>query len=286
MVEICIHLSDGFPVLSLTLITEPLRVANRELGRARFTWSIVSDTGGALRSSSGMDLHTLPSWEQTPDAAIVLASYRPERSATDATLAWLRGLDRRGCLLGCVDTGALVLARAGLLGARPAAVHPEAIDGFQRQFPESLFMDRLHDFSPPRFSSAGGVATLDMTLALIGHFSHERLARSVAEILTYDPAPPGGRARIRSGSVAPAVRDAVALMEAHPRASLGIPDIADRVGVPVWKLNRLFQRYLHSSPTSYYVDLRLSRARDMLRNTTMAIGDVATACGYDNAEYL
>lgn len=284
MIHIYIHISDGFPILSLTLVTEPLRVANRELGRDRFGWEVVSDQGCVVSSSSGIPLETSPLPENLPDAVILLSSYKPDRAATDPTLAWLRRMDRSGCLMGCVDTGALTFAKAGLLMVRPAATHPESMAGFQRQFPGSLFVDRMVDFSPPRFSSAGGVSTLDMTLALIGHFMDERVARRVSEVLTYKPLFEGWRPEAIPESIPSAVRDAVSIMDAHLSKCLRIAEIAQRVDLPIWKLNRLFQRYLHASPTSYYVDRRLGRARDMLRNTSLPVGEVASDCGYDNAE--
>ncbi len=279
-----VHIADGFPVLSLTLVTEPLRVANREMGREAFTWRVVSEEGGARRSSSGMPVDTVALPQSPPDVAILLASYQPERSAGTATLAWLRKLDRHGSLLGCVDTGALVFARAGLLVTRPAAAHAEAIPGFQRQFPGSLFVDRLHDFTPPRCSSAGGVSTLDMTLALIAHFSDARIARRVAEILNHTPVMADLPASRLPGSVPGALRDAVAIMEANLGAPIRVADIARQLDLPVWKLNRLFQASLHTSPTHFYLRRRLARARDMLRNTTLSVGEIAEDCGYGNAD--
>ncbi|MEW2912644.1 helix-turn-helix domain-containing protein [Leisingera sp. JC11] len=284
MVKVALLLADRFPILSLTLITEPLRVANRELGRQSFEWLAVSDKGGICQSSSGIPLDTTALPGEAPDAAILLSSYKPDRSSTVEALSWLRGLDRKGCLLGCVDTGALVFARAGLLGVRPAAAHPEAIAGFHRQFPDSLFVDRMFDFSPPRFSSAGGVATLDMTLALIAHFTSQRLAQRVAQILTYDPPVAGWMPQAIPQSIPQEARDAVAIMPSNLSRGMRISEIARELEIPVWKLNRLFNRYLHSSPTSYFVRLRLAKARDMLRNTTLPVGDIATECGYDNAE--
>lgn len=272
------------PVLSLSLITEPLRVANRELGRSGFDGVVVSDGGGTCSSSSALPLRTLDQDDCKPDAALLLASYQPERSYTPRTLSWLRRLDRQNCLLGCVDTEALVFARAGLLDARPAAAHPEAIAGFHRQFPDSLFIDRMFDFSPPRCSSAGGVATLDMTLSLIAHFATDQLARRVAQILIYERHLATWQPQPMPGSIRHVLRDAVAVMQSNLVHPLPVSSVAGTLGVPVWKLNRLFTRYLYASPTSYYVGMRLERARDMLRNTTLRVGDVATECGYDNAE--
>ena len=285
MTEIAIHISEGFPVLSYTLISEPLRVANRELGQRAFSWTAVSDTGGTVSSSSGIPLEAKPLPLPVPDAAILLASYNPDRAATPPTIAWLRRLDRAGVLLGCVDTGALVLARAGLLSRHPAAVHPEALAGFSRQFPLSVFIDRLFDFAPPRMSSAGGIATMDMTLALIAHHKGAHLARRVSDILTYEQ-------RLVERHIGPAVeraldpalRDALVLMRGNLSEPLPISEIARRIGIPGWRLARLFKRYLRQAPISYYLRLRLERARDMLRNSALPIGEIANACGYENIE--
>lgn len=285
MVDIAIHVSDGFPMLSLALMVEPLRVANRERAGPTFQWRIVADEAGPVAASSGLTVEAEPLPAKVPDAAIVLASYRPEHAATTSTLAWLRRNDRMGALIGCVDTGALVLARAGLLRRRPAAAHPEAIAGFRQQFPDSLFFDRLHDFSPPRFSSAGGVATMDMTLAMITHFENAQAARNVATVLTYtgsqaDP----NTAESEGAPEDPVLVDAQAIMAASLDQPIPISLIAHRCGVPGWRLTRLFRRRLHTSPTSHYVGLRLARAREMLRNSTLRLGDIASACGYDNVD--
>ena len=88
MRQIYVHLSEGFPALSLMLVTEPLRVANRELGHRIFSWQLVSEEGVNLRSSSRFDVPTITLLTAKPDALILLASYRPERAATEAPLAW------------------------------------------------------------------------------------------------------------------------------------------------------------------------------------------------------
>lgn len=289
MPDISVVLSDDFPVLSLTLITEPLRVANRELARPLFTWRLVSEKGGRISSSSGFEVDTAPLDNGKPDALILLTSYGPDRSATGTVLAWLRRMDRAGCLMGCVDTGALVFARAGLLNRRPAAAHHEAIVGFAREFPGKLFVDRRFDFAPPRFSSAGGIATADMTLALIAHFAAPAVATRVAAILNY--APPD---RTRTGSapasadrleaISPVLAQAVDLMRTNLSSPLEVSRISLACGVPGWKLTRLFKRHLHHSPAAYYLSLRLDQAQDMLRNSSLSVGDIASECGYDNIE--
>ncbi len=287
--RIDIVLADGFPLLSLALVSEPLRVANRESLGQVYDWRYLSNGGGVVHSSSGIAIPTVAMDEQPSDAVILLSSYHPETALTPELMRWLRKKAREGTLMGCVDTGALVFAEAGLLRGRPAAAHFEAIPGYSAQYPQEMFIDRLFDFNPPRCSSAGGVATFDMTLAMIGHFSGTALADRVAGILTYLPSDhPGTQGRASGdrtlGLVNKDLARAVEIMVQTLQAPVAIADISARTNVPAWHLTRLFRRHLHRSPAAYYLGLRLERARNLLRNSHHRVGEIASLCGFENHE--
>lgn len=173
--------------LSLALITEPFRVCNRELAEQFWTWRFVSAEGGSVASFSGIEIETLPLTRTEPDIVLLMSSYHPETALEKPLLSWLKSRARSGAIMGCVDTGALVFAEAGLLRTAPAAVHFEALRGYREKYPGEMFVDCLFDVSANRCSSAGGVATFDMTLGLIERFNGKGLADRVAEILTYSP---------------------------------------------------------------------------------------------------
>ncbi|WP_421701800.1 GlxA family transcriptional regulator [Aliiroseovarius sp.] len=284
-----IVLTETFPILSLTLVTEPLRVANRESVEHLWRWRFLSIGGGPMVSSSGMQVDTEPLDDSPSDVVLLLSSYRPESSLVPALLSWLKRRARAGAVMGCVDTGALIFAEAGLLSRVPAAVHFEALRGFREQFAEEMFVDRLFNLSGQRCSSAGGVATFDMTLGLIARFNGQDLAKRVAEILTYRPTGHDGPQQklLTDTSLARLDRNlarAVDLMLATLDQPLPITEIASRVGVPVWTLGRLFKHYLKASPATYYRGLRLSEARNLLRNSSLRVSDISAACGFDNPE--
>lgn len=287
-----IVIGEGFPLLSLALVTEPLRLANRESLRPVFRWRILSVDGNSPKSSSGHALEVSGGLDEKPtDAVILLASYAPDRMKTDAFLSWLRRRARSGCLMGCVDTGALLFAEAGLLDRRPAAVHHEAVVAFRESRGEAFFSDRLFNMDEDRCSSAGGVVTMDMTLALISHFEDKRLARRVAEILNYRPLE-SDRADGSFGidwsipRIDRTLAKAIEMMLANMETPLPIGDIANRLEWPVWKLRRLFIRHLGKSPQVYYLELRLDRARNLLRNSQEMIGKIALMCGFPASESL
>ena len=71
-------LTESFPLLSMTLVTEPLRVANRELGRNVWSWRLLSVDGGTVRSSSGFEFGTEKLDDEPSKIVLLLSSYRPE----------------------------------------------------------------------------------------------------------------------------------------------------------------------------------------------------------------
>ena len=290
MHTIDILLVEGFPLLSLSLVTEPLRLANRERLEQVFNWRLLSLDGQSVRSSSGLALSVDGTLDDAPaDAVLLLSSYHPERALQPALLDWLRRRARRGQLMGCVDTGALLFARAGLLSRRPAAAHHEAIAAYRTAFSDEMFIDRMFDFAPERCSSAGGVATIDMTLALISHFTSPKLARRIAEILNYRrlETEQAQGSFGRDWSIARINRDlarAVEIMIANIDTTLSVASVADRANLPPWRMRRLFLKYLRMTPSAYYRRLRLDRARAMLRNSHAPVGEIAVRCGFDSHE--
>ncbi len=290
MRNIAILLVEAFPLLSLSLVTEPLRLANRELVSPAFLWRCLSPDGGTLRSSSGFPITPDGGLDSHPaDAVLLLSSYRPEAGFSPALLAWLRRRAAEGALMGCVDTGGLIFAEAGLLSGHPAALHHEAVAAYGAKRERLFLLDRLFDLTPSRCSSAGGVATLDMTLALIGHFTEPAIARRVAEILNYQPLEtPRARGRFGRDWSLPRVDRhlgrCVEIMIANIEEPLALRDIAAQAGLPPWRMRRLFAKYLKQSPGAYYQEIRLEKGRNLLRNAHAQVGEIAALCGFESLE--
>ncbi len=290
MRQIDIVLLDNFPSLSLAMITEPLRLANREKVTQCFRWRILGAAAQTVRSSSGLKIQCDATLDfQRADAVILLSSYEPEIGLTPILINWLKQRAQQGQLMGCVDTAALIFAAAGLLEKYPAAVHHEAIEGFKIEFPHTYFSDQLFTFNKSRCSSAGGVVTVDMTLALINHFESDELATRVTEILNYQPIN-SAQSLSKAGRswdvprVNRQLAHCVEIMIANIDTPISIQRLASMVGLKEWGIRRLFLRYLKQTPLTYYRNIRLSRAQDMLRNSHASIGGIASACGFENFE--
>ena len=69
-------------------------------------------------------------------------------------------------------------------------------------------------------------------------------------------------------------------MEANLEEPIDLDELACFVDISRRQLERLFQKYLHCSPSRYYLKLRLIRARQLLKQTSMSIIEVASVCGF------
>ncbi len=282
-----------FSMMAFVSAIEPLRVANRLAERRLYRWDILSRDGQAVAASNGMALVADRAITQHPryDMAIVCASFTPERYFDKRLAQWLRRLSVAGIDLGAMDTGSFFLGWAGLLDQHRATTHWESLDSFREQFPKIAVENGLFVIDRKRWTSAGGTATLDMMLHLISRQHGHRLASAVSEQFVHAAirAPedsqrmtPGKRQGVTHRGLAKAIE----LMEAHLEDPIAHQRIAERIGLSLRQLERLFRRHFRLSPRRYYLDLRLQRARSLLHYTDMPMVEIAIACGFASAAHF
>ncbi|MCK2045858.1 MULTISPECIES: GlxA family transcriptional regulator [Chromohalobacter] len=279
-----------FSMMAFFSAVEPLRIANRIAGDTLFTWRVISLDSAPVTASNDMTLLADDSLESAPTlpSIAICASFEPEEHLTRRLLRWLHQRDQDGCVLGGIDTGSLILARAGLLTGHRVTLHWESLPAFRERFPELDAVESLFEVGPRRFSCAGGAAAMDMMLDLIARRHGEALAAAVSEQLVH--------ARMRSrhdqqrqaltqrlGTHKHSVIEAVALMERHLETPLSLARLAARIGISLRQLQRLFEQELGERPRDHYLRLRLQRARQLLRETDRDILSVGLACGFTSA---
>jgi transcriptional regulator GlxA family with amidase domain len=184
-----------------------------------------------------------------------------------------------------------LLARAGLLDGRRCTLHWENLAAFAEQFPRITTTTDIFVIDGDRFTCSGGTAALDMMLELITARDGRALANDVSEQFIH-PRIRGARdqqrmaAQSRLGAASEKLVAAVGLMESSTEEAREVADIAARVSLSARQLERLFAKYVHKSPSRYYRELRLDRARRLLLETTKPILDIAVACGFASASHF
>jgi transcriptional regulator GlxA family with amidase domain len=106
-------------------------------------------------------------------------------------LEYVRSAARSADVVGSTGNGALVLAAAGLLQGRRAAIHPAYADQLRRLGAEPALEKWRADGK--LFTAGGGTAGIDLMIYLVARFKSERSARLAQLMTEYDPHPPFGQ---------------------------------------------------------------------------------------------
>ncbi len=286
-------LLPAFPLLSFSSAIEPLRLANRQTERTLYDWKLLSVHGGPVCAAAGVQLGTDSGLADMPDVdlLLVVAGSGAEWFKDQATFARLRQLARQRRALGAVSLGSYLLARAGLLNDCRCTVHWENLEAFREEFPRLKVTTEVFENDRDRLTCSGGTAALDMMLNYIGYQHGWELAIEVADVFMHERIRDSEDVqrmplRTRIGVSHPKLLEVVHLMEASTDEVLSRADLADVVGLSNRQLERLFQRYLGTTPGQYYLGCRLWRARQLLRQTALAVVDIAVACGFSTASHF
>jgi len=289
--HLLILVTPNFNLATTAAFIDPFRAANYLEGETRASWSVASLTGGFCPASNGLGIMT----EKLKDLqnnfyeiVILSSSWTPEAFEAPSLLAALRNWARMGAVIGALDTGALILADAGLIPSGKATIHYEHIDAFKELHPDMDITEELFVRDKKYFSCAGGLASADIALHLIREHWGDGLANGAARYIfcptlreagspqNPDNSEPIGTPVIRT------LKQAIAVMECHLENILPIPEIARRVKISHRQLDRLFLRHVGKSPVIYYRDIRLDRARGLVTQTDMSMAEIAIACGFSN----
>ena len=286
-------LLNEFSLLAFASAIEPLRSANRQSGRQLYQWVITSPDGGPAVASNGVEVTTdgNPSALQECRMVFVCAGVNVRENTHRNILNLVRRLDRKGAVIGAICTGTYVMAAAGLLDDRRCTIHWENIDGLSEEFPELEITNDLFEVDGTRVTCSGGTASLDMMLNLIAQAHGANLAAEVSDQFIHDRIrEPTDRQRMelrsRLGVSHPKLLAVVKTMEDNLEEPLAQTDVARMTNLSTRQLERLFRKYLNTTPTRYYLNLRLARARHLLRQTSMSILSVALACGFVSASHF
>lgn len=272
-------------ILEVASVLDPLRNANRHLGREGFRWRVVTPDGGPVPLTCGIELPSRGGLEAAAgaDVLIVIAGYDQAGGAGRGLVARLRRDAGRFRAIGGVDAGSWVLARAGLLDGHRATVHWEDLEDFSMSYPSIEVVPDRFVLSGNRFTAGGAVPAADLMLHLIKARCGAGVAGQVADSFLYDARADGTRPQ-RPGLV-PGARDprlsaALTAMSQTLDEPLPLTQIARAQGIGLRRLEQVFRDGLGQGPGAAYLELRLQAARRMMADTRHPIREIALRCGF------
>ena len=246
---------------ALTAALKPLRTANQLATDKLYKWQVISETGDPVTAADGLSLKADGSIHNCRelDAVILISREDSLPVLTKSLVRWLLQQAEQGVLLGGVGGGVGLLLMVGLedtLAGRCASNEPENVDQ-------------------------------EPALKLISTEHGARLAGTVRNLLALDRSREASSGHWRTstgmpiaGEHKPELADVIELMQSNLEEPINPDHLASLVGISRRQMERLFHEYLQSSPSKYYLQLRLEHARELLTRSRRSIADIAAACGF------
>ncbi|WP_085314853.1 GlxA family transcriptional regulator [Derxia lacustris] len=278
-----------FTMIAFSSAIEALRMANYVSRRTLYRWSIITPDGQPASASNGLALSPCAPLDprDMPDVAFVVGGVDVREAVTPAHLSLLQTLGAAGVKLGSLCTGAYALVRAGLMNGHRCAIHWENLAALQEEFPRVSFTTELFVIDADRYTCTGGSAPLDLMIHLIGARFGDAIAAQISEQFVLERVRDSRDQQhmpmvARVGYSRKSLVEVAALMEANIEEPLSLEDVARLAGLSQRQLQRLFKHFLGVTPTQYYLNLRLRRARELLLQTDMTVTDITVACGFQS----
>ena len=225
------------------------------------------------------------------DTLLVAGSVGHMRYEADF-LDWLRDQSAKARRFGSICTGALMLAKAGLLDGRRATTHWNWCDELARDYPKvKVDPSPIYVRDGNCYTSAGVTAGIDLTLALVEEDLGSRIALRVAQMMVVFLRRPAGQSQFSATLAAQAsenryLSNLIAWLPDNLTVDLSIEKLARRAAMSPRNFARLFRLEMRKTPAKHIEDLRLEAARRQLESTSRSLKEVDAASGFASSEIL
>jgi transcriptional regulator GlxA family with amidase domain len=205
---------------------------------------------------------------------------------------WLKQIAKRARRVGSVCTGAMLLARAGLLDGRRVTTHWNWCETLVRRAPRAdVDPDPIFVRDENVYTSAGVTAGMDLALALVEEDYGSKLALQVARNLVLYLRRPGGQSQFSAALSLQAtdrkpLRELEAWVLDHLHKPLTVPVLAQRVAMSPRNFARVFTREMKTTPAKFVERLRVEAARRRLEESQNSMETIASECGFGNVNSM
>jgi transcriptional regulator GlxA family with amidase domain len=286
---------------SITLPAEILTAACQQVTAgssvsAKLSIQIVTTTNQPISSTSGLPIVPSCRLEDLTDLDLIIlpSMWRNPRRIVKQNkhlLPLLRHYQQQGTLICAVGTGAYFLGAAGLLDDKPATTHWFYFADFAKTFPAIKLQTSHIITKSDNLYCAGSInAVADLSSHFIEHFYGPAIARLIEGQFS-----PEIRRSYRSYGYFEGetnthqdeqIADIQQWLHDNYQHSISIKQVADDAQINPRTLNRRFTQATGKTPSRYLLGLRLNQAKELLRQTNLSIGEIATNVSYEDYSYF
>lgn len=284
MLTVGFMLFPGYQVMSLAVISV-FEYANMHAGETVYDVKILSEEGGAIRTSAGLSVETAAFDEDMELDTLIVGGGVGVTEQTPGAISFVRSQLGRSRRIAAGCTGAFILAQAGLLDGRRVTTHWQQARTLQIMYPKvKLDEDRIFIADGPIWTSAGMTAVIDLALAMVEADLGADVARSVARKLVLYHRRAGGQSQfselLELEPKSDRIQRAIAFARANLQEKLDVKQLADVANLSPRQFSRAFQSETGQSPAKAVELLRLESARVMMEQGRLPIEVVARQTGF------
>jgi transcriptional regulator GlxA family with amidase domain len=289
MHDVAFVVYPDYSMMALTVVTA-FEVANSVTEVPRYNLHFVSETGGKIRTSCGLVLDSEP-FTEMPFHTLVVGGAPSPRTPTPRLIDYMKDALKRHRRIAAICTGAFILAEAGLLNDRTATTHWTHAPSFRAKYPAvKLDQDCIFTRDGPIWTTAGGAAGLDLSLALIENDLGADVAKAVARELVIYHRRTGGQSQISTLlELAPKsdrIQAALTYARDNLHKPLTVPELAEAANLSPRQFSRAFQAETGQTPAKAIENLRVEGARNLMEQSRHPIDVVARLTGFSDRDHM
>lgn len=297
---VSIVVTEGFSLLSLASLTDALGVVQSASAVHRVRVRIFSVSGQSVQAGAGglilpdepLETDGVYARSLAQSDTVILCSgphmTAPDRNAAMKLVRWCRRSSVPVCLMG----GAVrTAAAAGFLTT--GTDHWSRIPVNAETLPDVSFRNALFIADGNLVTCCGELGALDFALHWISVNISPAVSARVRTHLVVASSRSADREQTCSVTdihkgMPRQLQAIIAAMQkmledaGHSDDSLNIAELADQAALSTRQVERLFARYLSTSPVKFYRSKQFEKARSLIEDTDMSITEIALACGFSS----
>lgn len=279
----------GYQVMAFAA-TSVFELANHQAGKPVYEVSVLSETGGPVKTSLGMAIGS-QAFDETAFDTLIVGGGMEIEPASPGVIRFIQHAAQRYRRIASICTGAFLLAEAGVLDGRRATTHWNYARALQAQYPKvKIEEDRIFIHDGPVWTSAGMTAGIDLALAMVEEDLGVELARMVAKKLVVYHRRAGGQSQFSAllelEPKSDRIQSALTYAKSHLHTPLSVAELADAARLSPRQFSRAFHAETGQSPAKAVENLRVEAARMLMEEGRHPIDVVAQQTGFADRERM
>ncbi|MFK7891151.1 MAG: GlxA family transcriptional regulator [Granulosicoccus sp.] len=224
------------------------------------------------------------------DLLVVCGGYRCALEENPILTSLLQSAVEARIAVGGLWNGCIPLAHAGLLNGYTVALHTDNHTWAKSAFTTLHVAEDTVVLDRDRYTAAGPNSSFDLMLMIIQRQATPETVKAIRTILRADTTT--GNTQLEEFSqqankkLPHRLEKAIVLLKNNLGARLQPESIAAHINLSTRATERLFTKYLGTTPARFYLELRLKRAYELLQQTDSPITEISDTCGFASAAHF